>query len=103
ARRKVDEERLVGRRRLLLRHPANRAVSEGLGQMPRRIVVRPLDRRRVLEQRREPLVRLAALEPGPRVETLAGGPAIVRASGAELVVGRVVPFAERGRGVVVAL
>src|SRR5262245_1701958 len=70
--------------------------------MPLRVVVRHLDGRRVLEQRSEPLVSLAALEPVPIVETFARGPAIVRTADAELVVGRVVPLAERGGGVVIA-
>jgi hypothetical protein len=42
------------------------------------IVVRRLDRRGVLEERRVPLARLSSLEPVPVVEAFAGRPAVER-------------------------
>src|SRR5262245_24343449 len=103
ARRKVDEERLVGCGGLLLPDPTDRPLGDRFGEVPLRVVVRHLDRGGVLEERRKPLVRLAALESVEVVETLAGRPPVVGPAGAELVVGRVVPFAEGGGGVLVAL
>src|SRR5262245_50256866 len=97
--RKVDEERLVGRSGLLLPNPTDRFLGDGLGEMPLGVVVRHLDRGGVLEERREPLVGLAALEAVEVVEALAGRPAIVGAAGAQLVVWGVVPLAEGGCGV----
>src|SRR5262245_44130942 len=96
-RRKVDEERFFWRSCLLLTDPPNRFFRKRLGEVPRRVVVWHLKRGRVFEERRVPLIRLAALEPVEVVEPLPGGPAIVGAANAELVVGGVVPFAE-GRG-----
>src|SRR5262245_14349263 len=102
-RRKVQEERLVWCSRLLLPDPTDRLLGDGLGEVPLRVVVRHLDRSRVLEERRIPLVRFAALEPVEVVEPLARRPPIVGAAGTEFVVGRVVPFAEGGGGVLITL
>src|SRR5262252_9687024 len=96
-RRKVDEERFLGCSGLLLPDPADRLFRERLGEVPPRVVVRHLNRGGVFEQRREPLVRLAALEPVEVVETLARRPPLVGTANAELVIWRVMPFAE-GRG-----
>src|SRR3954447_10753574 len=70
--------------------------------MPVGIVVRRLDRRGVLEKGRVPLARLSSLESIPVVEALAGRPAVEWAGRAQFMVGRVVPFPEGGRAVVIA-
>src|SRR4029079_16659195 len=70
--------------------------------MPVRIVVRRFDRRGVLEKRRVPLARLAALESVPVVEALARRPAIEWTRGAQFVVRRVVPLSKGRRAVVIA-
>src|SRR5262245_57270264 len=91
----IDEERLFRRRRFLLADPADRLLRHGFGEVPVFLVVRRFDGRRVLVEWRFPLARLSALEPIPVVESLSDGPAIERPACTELVVGRVVPFAER--------
>jgi hypothetical protein len=96
----VQEEGLVRRARLLLADPGDGLRGDRFREVPAGIVVRRLDRHRVLEQGRVPLTRLAALESVPVVEALSGRPAVERTSRAQLVVGCVVPFAE-GRGAVV--
>src|SRR5262245_65928338 len=101
ARRKVDEERLVGCGGLLLPDPTDRPLGDRFGEVPLRVVVRHLDRGGVLEERRKPLVRFATLEPVEVAETLAGRPAIVGAARAKFVIWRVVPLAEGGGGVLV--
>src|SRR5262245_19459203 len=101
-RRKVDEERLVRRGGLLLSDPTDRSLGERLGEVPLRVVVWHLDGRGVLEERRVPLVRLAALESVEVVEPLARRPPIVGTTDAKLVVGRVVPLAKRSGGVLIA-
>src|SRR5262245_51626663 len=70
--------------------------------MPLRTVVWHLNGRRVFEQRREPLVRFAALEPIEVVKTFSRRPTLVRTADAELVVGSVVPLAEGRRRVLIA-
>src|SRR5437762_8989999 len=70
--------------------------------MPLRVIVRRLEGRVIFEQRRVPLVRLSTLEAEEIIEALPCRPAIVGAAGAKLVVGRVVPLAEGGGGVLVA-
>src|SRR5262245_52778220 len=101
-RRKIDEERFVRRSSLLLPNPADRLLGQRFGEVPRRVVVGHLDRRGVLEERRVPLIRLAALEPVEVVEALASRPPLVGTAGAELVVGRVVPLAEGGGRILIA-
>ncbi len=92
--REVDEKRFVRRGRLLLADPADRPARHGLREVPVGIVVRRLDWRGVLEQRRVPLARLAALESEEVAEALAGRPAVERSGGAQLMVGGVVSLAE---------
>src|SRR5262245_44415737 len=99
---KVDEERFLGCRRLLLPDPTDRLLGKRLGEVPGRVVVRHLDRGGVLEKRREPLVRFAALEPVKVIEALSRRPTLVRTADAELVVGRVVPLAESGGRILIA-
>src|SRR5262245_36806643 len=94
--RKVDEKRLIGLRGLLLPDPSNRLLGQRFGEVPLWVVVRHLNRGGVFEQRREPLVRLAALEPVEVVEALTRRPPLVGTADAELVVGCVVPLAEGG-------
>ncbi len=102
ARGDVGEERLVRGRAFLLADPTDAAIGDRFGEMPAWRIRRRLDRRRVLIERCFPLVRLAALEPIPVVESEAGGPAVERASRTDFVIGRVVPFAE-GSGAVAIL
>src|SRR5262245_45876927 len=103
SRRKVDEERLVWGRRLLLADPTDRLVSHGFGKVPVRVVVRHFDGRCVLEERRMPLAGLSTLETVKVIKALAGRPAIVRAACAQFVVRRVMPFAEGGGSVLIGL
>ncbi len=100
ARREVDEERLVGRQRLLLRDPGHRLV----GHVRHEVValfgrLLRLDRRRALIERRIPLVRLAADEAVEVLEAAAAGrPCVERSDRARLPHRHFVAFAElRGR------
>src|SRR6188472_3578916 len=102
ARGEVNEERLFGRRRLLLADPGDGSLGDCLGEMPPRVVVRRLDGRGVLVERRVPLARLSPLEAVPVIEPFSDRPAIKRTGGAQLVVGRVVPFPEGGGAVLIA-
>src|SRR5580658_3728089 len=101
--RKIDEERLFRRGCLLLSDPANCLFGHGFGEMPLRVVMRRLDRRGVLEQRRVPLARLSTLKPVPVAKAFARGPAVEGPVGAELEVRGIMPFAEGGGTVSVAL
>src|SRR3954468_16635089 len=77
-RREVDKKGLVGCTRLLLADPRDGFLGDRFREMPVRIVVRRLDRRGVLEERRVPLTRFSSLEPVPVIKAFAGGPAIER-------------------------
>src|SRR6185503_6812799 len=101
-RREVEKEGRVRCTRLLLADPRDRLRGDGFREMPGGVVVRRLDRRGILEERRVPLARLSALESIPVIETFARRPAVEWARGAQLMVGRVVPFPEGGRAVVIA-
>src|SRR6185369_5755684 len=71
--------------------------------MPLWIVMRRLDRRGVLIERRIPLTRLASLESVPIAEAFSDRPPVERTSSAELVIGSVVPFSERSGAVLISL
>ena len=99
----VDEERLVGRQRLLLRNPLDGLVGhvrhEVVALLGRLLV---LDRRGALVERRIPLVRLAAEEAVEVLEAAAaGGPRVKGADGAGLPDGDFVVLAELRGGVAV--
>ena len=101
----VDEERPVGRHRLLLMDVLDRAVGQRV--VERVVPLAPgrhhhLDRSRVLVQRRLPLIRFAADEAVEVVEPLHGRPAIERPGDAGLPVGDVVVLADE-RGAVAVL
>src|SRR6476661_9656670 len=70
--------------------------------MPAGLIVRRLNRGRILEEGGVPLARLSSLKSIPVVEAFARRPAVERPGRAQLVVGCVVPFSEGGRAVVIA-
>ena len=103
----IGEERLVGRQRVLLLDPVDRLVGEIGVQMVVRLglsgqLLLGLDRRRVLEQGRVPLVHVAADEPVEIIEAEPGRPEIERPDGAALPGRHVVVLAEPGGAVAVA-
>ena len=103
--REVDEERLVGRQRLLLRHPGHRLVGHVLHEVIA-LFGRLLgfDRRGALVQRRVPLVRLAADEAVEILEAAAArGPCVERPDRACLPHRHFVALAELRRGIAVEL
>ena len=98
ASRVVDEERLVGRHRLLRLHPVDRLVGHVHGE----VVVghlRRIDLDQSVVDERIPLVGFATDESVELVETLMGRPAVERARYAGLPGGGLVPLAE-GAGAV---
>ena len=94
----VDEERLVGRHRLLRLDPVDRLVGHVHGEVVV-LHLRRLDLDRPVVDERIPLVGLAADEAVELVEALVRGPAIERARHAGLPRGGLVPLAE-GAGAV---
>ena len=94
----VDEERLVGRHRLLRLDPVDRLVGHVHGEV---VVVhlRRLDLDRPVVDERIPLVGLTADEAVELVESLMRGPAIERSRHTRLPRGRLVPLAERAGAV----
>ena len=98
ARHVVDEERLVGRDLLELLHVLDRLVGHGRGQVPARIALERIDRRRVAEQVRLPLAGVAADEAVEVLEAHADRPLVERPGLGRLIERRVVILAEpRGR------
>ena len=94
----IDEERLVGRDLVELLHVLDGVIGHGRGQVPARVVLVRIDRRRIAEQVRLPLAGVAADEPVEILETHPVRPLIERPGLARLVKGRVVVLAEpRGR------
>jgi len=100
----IEQDRLLRRDRLVVAQPFDGLVGHVghevvalLGRLAR------LDRRRVLEQHRVILMRLAADEAVEVVEPHAGRPAVVRAGDAALPVGRVVVLAEPAGPVAIVL
>ena len=103
--REVDEERLVGCQRLLLRDPGHRLVGHVLHEVVALFgrLLR-LDRRGAFVQRRVPLVRLAADEAVEVLEAAAArGPGVERSDRARLPHRHFVALAELRRGVAVEL
>src|SRR5262245_63275938 len=100
--REVHEERLVGCSSFLLSDPTDCFVGQRFGEVPFRILMWHLDWRRVLEERREPLVRLTALKPVEIVEPFSRWPTLIGAASTQFVIRRVVPFAKGGSGVLIA-
>ena len=102
ARHVVDEERLVGRDLLELLHVLDRLVGHGRGEVPARLALEGIDRRRVAVQVRLPLARVAADEAVEVLEAHPVRPLIERPGLGRLIEGRVVVLAEpRGRVAVV--
>src|SRR5258708_1956260 len=99
----IDEKWNVRFGRLLLTDPAYRLLGDGFGEMPLRFIVRRLNGRGILEQRRIPLIRLSSLEAIEIIEAFACGPAIIWTTGAQLVVGCIVPLSEGASGVPITL
>ena len=105
ARREIDEERLVGGKRLLLANPPDGLVGHVIHQVVPLLggLVR-LDRRGPLVEGRVPLVRLAAEEPVEVLEAAtARGPGVEWPDGAGLPDRHLVALAELGRVVAVEL
>ena len=96
----VDEERLVGRHRLLRLDPVDRLVGHVHGEVVV-LHLRRLDLDQPVVDERIPLVGLAADEAVELVEALVRGPAIERSRHAGLPRGRLVPLAERAGAVAV--
>ena len=94
----IDEERLVGRDLLELLHVLDGVVGHRRGEIPTGMPLEGVDGRRVAEQVRLPLARVAADEAVEIIEAHPVGPLIERPGLAGLVKGRVVVLAEpRGR------
>ena len=83
ARRKIHEERLVGRQRLDRPHPVDCLVGHVRHEMIVGIA-RRLDLNRSIIDRRRPLIGFAGDEAVEFVKARAGGPAIERSNGADL-------------------
>ena len=99
-RREVDERRLLRRQGFLVLDPGHRLV----GHVGHEVVVRVVgqfDHGRAVVQERRPLVRLAADEAVELVEALVGRPAVEGTGDAGFPCGRLVPLAERRRGIAI--
>ena len=103
ARHVVDEERLVGCDLLELLHVLDGLVGHGRGQVPAGIALEGIDRRRVAEEVRLPLARVAADEAIEILEAHADRPLVERPGLGRLVERRVVVLAEPRGGVAVLL
>ena len=99
----IGEERLVGRHGVLHAQPGDRLVSHVCVEVVVGIVVRRLDRPRVLDERRRPLIGVAADEAIEIFKAEADRPKIERTRLARLPVGHVVVLAEPRRVVTVEL
>ena len=96
----VDEEWFVRRKGLLVLDPADRLVRH-IGHQVIAWIMRNLDPRKILVQRRDILVGLAAHEAVELVEAGAGRPEGGGAGGADVPGRRLVPLAKRRRAVTV--
>ena len=99
-RRPVQQEWLVGRKRLVAPQPVDAMLREVVAQVVF-LVVRRLDLVGVLDQSRFPLRGLAGDETVEVVEAVPGRPAVERTHRRGLVGRCVVPLADRGRVVAV--
>src|SRR5215469_1867359 len=96
--REIYEERLVRRHRVLKAHPGDRLISH-VGHEVVSGGVRWLDMRYAVEDKRRPLIGLAAEKPVKLFEAVADGPARKRPGDAHLPCRGLMHLAE-GRGVV---
>ena len=103
ARRVIGEERLVRRHGVLHAQPVDRLVRHVAIEIVVGIVMRRLDRPRVLDERRRPLIAVAADEAVEIFEAEADRPQVERTGLARLPVGHVVVLAEPRRVVAVEL
>jgi hypothetical protein len=98
----VDEERLVGRHRVLQMDVLDGVVGEVVVEVIVRVADVRLDGRVAVEDKRAPLVHVTADEAVELLKAEAGGPAVEGTCLAGLPVGNVMVFAEPG-GVVAVL
>ena len=103
ARHVIDKERLLRRDLLELLHVLDGLVGHRRRQVPARIALEGIDRRRIAEQVRLPLAGVAADEAVEIFEAHAVGPLLERPGLARLVRRRVVVLAEPRGGVPVRL
>ena len=96
----VDEERLIGRQRLLVFEPGNGLVGHVLEEMVLG-VLRQFDWCHAMIDERRPLVRFATHESVELVKALTGWPAVVRTGDADLPWCGLVPLSEGGGAVAV--
>ena len=99
----VEQERLIGCRRVQLFEVLDGVVRHASDHVVARLVAPRKDLRGVAEQKWCPLIRLAAHEAVEILKAHPGRPLAKRSGGAVLIIGRVVVLAEPGGGVAILL